>query len=77
MSLPQFAALTRRCKRGEMVTTPKSDKHKEYVRYAAHCLEIVPAATDQESHAVQREMAAEWLKLADTILHPSGPMKSK
>jgi hypothetical protein len=55
----------------------KNSKHKEYVRYAAHCLEMVPAVTDQEYRSVQREMAVEWLKLADGILHPLGPMKSK
>ena len=44
------------------------DKHKSYVRYAEHCLEMVTA--DQEFCAVQREMALEWLKLADAVLHP-------
>ena len=46
---------------------PKNDKHKEYVRYASHCLDIVPAISDQEFRAIQREMAAEWLKLADAV----------
>jgi len=55
----------------------KNSKHKEYVRYAAHCLEMVPAVTDQEYRATQHEMAAEWLKLADAIIHPLGSMKSK
>jgi hypothetical protein len=31
---------------------------------------MVTAAKDQESRAIQREMAAEWLKLADEIRHP-------
>lgn len=43
------------------------DKHKEYVRYAAHCLQIVPAVSDQEFRVIQRQMAAEWLKLADAV----------
>jgi hypothetical protein len=48
---------------------PKNDKHKNYVRYATHCLKMVPvAAVDHEYCAVQREMAAEWLKLADAVL---------
>jgi hypothetical protein len=47
----------------------KDDKHKRYTRYAAHCLQVVTAAS-QESQTIQREMAAEWLKLADTALHP-------
>jgi hypothetical protein len=52
---------------------PKNDTHKDYVRYAEHCLKMLPAVTDQEFRAVQREMAAEWLKLADTIIHPLKP----
>jgi hypothetical protein len=50
---------------------PKNDKHKEYARYAAHCLTMVNAARDSETRTVQREMAAEWLRLADAIRHPS------
>jgi hypothetical protein len=52
------------------MTVPQNDKHKEYVRYAEHCLDIVPVATDQNTRAVNRAMAAEWLKLADAVLHP-------
>jgi hypothetical protein len=47
-----------------------NDKHKEYARYAVHCLDMVPKIPDQEYQAIQREMAAEWLKLADAALHP-------
>jgi hypothetical protein len=32
---------------------------------------------DQEYRSVQREMAAEWLKLADAIIHPLGRTKLK
>jgi hypothetical protein len=53
-----------------ITAVPKNDKHKEYVRFAVHCLEIVPAIPDQEYRTTQREMAAEWLKLADGVLHP-------
>jgi hypothetical protein len=49
---------------------PKSDKHRDYARYAAHCLNMVAAAKEQEARAIQREMAAEWLRLADGVLHP-------
>jgi hypothetical protein len=52
------------------VTILKNDKHKEYARYANHCLEMTTMATDQDSRAVLREMAAEWLRLADAVLHP-------
>ena len=50
---------------------PPKTKYKEYAGYAAHCLKIVPAITDQEYRVVQREMAVEWLKLAETVLHSS------
>jgi hypothetical protein len=53
------------------MANPKNKKHKEYTRFAAHCLEMVTLARDQESRSIQREMAAEWLKLADAILRPS------
>jgi hypothetical protein len=45
----------------------KNDKHKKYARYAAHCLEMVPSAPDRDFRVIQREMAAEWLKLAETL----------
>ena len=46
---------------------PKDDKHKEYARYALYCLNMVAAVADQESRNIQREMAAEWLKLAESV----------
>jgi len=52
------------------MTVPQNDKHKDYMRYAEHCLDIVPAVTDQDARAINREMAAEWLKLADAVLRP-------
>jgi hypothetical protein len=57
------------------VKTPKNDKHKEYAHYAEHCLQMVPKIPDQEYRAIQREMAAEWIKLADAILQPLKPTK--
>ena len=54
--------------------TPKSDKHKEYAHYAEHCLQMMPVAPNQEYRAIQREMAAEWIRLADAILQPPKPM---
>jgi hypothetical protein len=47
-----------------------NDKNKEYARYAAHCLHMVTAAKNQDDRAIQREMAAEWIRLADTVLQP-------
>jgi hypothetical protein len=49
---------------------PKNERHKRYAHYAAHCLYLVTAATDPDARAIQREMAAEWLNLADDVLHP-------
>jgi hypothetical protein len=58
-----------------IVKTPKNEKHKEYAGYAVHCLQMVPKIPDQEYRAIQREMAAEWIKLADAILQPPKPTK--
>ena len=60
----------------------KNDTYKDYTRYAEHCLNMVAAITDQEARCVQREMAAEWLRLADAIRPPLkswkiGPLKSR
>ena len=46
---------------------PKNDKFKDYTRYAEHCLNMVAGTPDQELRCIQREMAAEWLRLADAI----------
>jgi hypothetical protein len=53
-----------------IMTVPKNDKFKDYARYAEHCLNMVAATRDQESRSIQREMAAEWLRLADTVRRP-------
>jgi hypothetical protein len=34
-----------------VVKIPKNDKHKEYARYAVHCLQMVTAAKDQETRS--------------------------
>jgi hypothetical protein len=47
-----------------------NDKYKDYARYAERCLNMVAATTDRESRSIQREMAAEWLRLADAIRRP-------
>jgi hypothetical protein len=52
-----------------------NDKHKEYAAYAEHCLQILPKMPDQEYEAIQREMAAEWIRLAETVLRPVLPTK--
>ena len=49
---------------------PKNDKFKDYTRYAEHCLNMVAETTDQESRSIRRDMAAEWLRLADVVRRP-------
>jgi hypothetical protein len=39
------------------MSVPENDKHTDYVRHAEHCLEMVPAVSEQEFRAIQREMA--------------------
>ena len=48
----------------------ESDKHKQYARFAAHCLDMVTIARDQKSRSIHREMALEWMRLADAMLSP-------
>jgi hypothetical protein len=48
----------------------KSDKHKDYVRYAEHCLNMVAATRDQEARAIQREMAVSPLRRAASWRDP-------
>ncbi len=55
------------------MAVPKNTKHKQYVRYADHCLTMVALAKDQDARSIQREMAAEWSKLADIGMHPQEP----
>jgi hypothetical protein len=50
-----------------------NEKRKEYARCAAHCLQMVAAAKEQELRSIQREMAAEWLKLAQAVGRPPKP----
>ena len=62
-----------------IMTVPKNDKFKDYARYAELCLNMVAATRDQQLRCIQREMAAEWLRLADTVQRGAlvGPSKCK
>ena len=51
---------------------PKFDKHEKYNQYADHCVKMAMIARDQKSHIIKREMAVEWLMLADPV-----PAKSR
>jgi hypothetical protein len=41
------------------------EDRERYVGFATHCLQLAKLATDQESRTIFKEMAAEWLKLAE------------
>jgi hypothetical protein len=51
----------------------KNEKHKQYARYAAYCLDLMAGAGDPDSSAIQREMATEWARLADALIQPANP----
>ncbi len=55
---------------GGVMSVPKNEKYKDYVRYAEHCLNVMTETTDQESRSIQRDMVVDWLRLADSIRHP-------
>jgi hypothetical protein len=52
------------------MANPKNEKRKQYAHYDAHCMYLVSAATDPDARTISREMAVEWLKLADAVLQP-------
>ena len=54
------------------MASQKTDQHKNYARYAAHCLSMAAAASTEKSRSIQRVMAAEWLRLADVALENEG-----
>jgi hypothetical protein len=54
----------------ESIPALKNDKFREYTRYAEYCLNMVVSTRDQELRCAQREMAAEWLRLADVVRRP-------
>jgi hypothetical protein len=49
----------------KIMAIPEPGKHEEYLHYAKHCLDMVRIATSRKARIIQREMAAEWFKLAD------------
>jgi hypothetical protein len=51
----------------------KANKYEEYRLYAEHCLKLVRLATSRKSRVIQRQMAAEWFKLADIFYAAEEP----
>jgi hypothetical protein len=41
---------------------------ERYVDFANHCLQLAATTSDGQSRLILREMAAQWLKLAETEL---------
>jgi hypothetical protein len=41
------------------------DKRERYVGYASHCLQLAKVVFDNQSRVFLKEMASEWLKLAE------------
>jgi hypothetical protein len=42
-----------------------TDKRERYVDYANCCLQLAKVVSDNNSRVLLREMASEWLKLAE------------
>jgi hypothetical protein len=51
----------------QMILPTGNDKHDEYTRYAEHALAASTTPPGHESRIVLREMAAEWLRLANGL----------
>jgi hypothetical protein len=53
---------------GDTLGNGNADKAAEYTRYAEHCVEMAKILRDREDRSLHREMAAEWLKLAQRLI---------
>ena len=49
-----------------MGSSNNNKREQEYRLYAEQCLKMVEVAQDRTTRVIQREMAAEWLRLADS-----------
>jgi hypothetical protein len=58
-------------KRGDGWQTDLST-NEQYVAFATQCLQLAKVAGDNQSRTVLREMAAEWLKLAEAAGETNG-----
>jgi hypothetical protein len=47
------------------------DERERYVGFATHCLQLAKVPAVRESRTILREMAAEWLKLAEAQANPT------
>jgi hypothetical protein len=46
----------------------RADKADEYMHYAEHCMKTARTISDREPRTLHREMAAEWIKLAQAMV---------
>jgi hypothetical protein len=51
-----------------MMQGPRTAKCEKYVGYANHCLILASTTTNEENRILLRQMAAEWLELAEAAL---------
>jgi hypothetical protein len=51
----------------------KASNYEEYWLYGEHCLKLVRIATSRKSRIIQRQIAAEWFKLADMFYAAEQP----
>ncbi len=49
--------------------SPTLETRERYVGYAEQCVRMAKRAEDPETREVLRDMAAEWLKLAECTRH--------
>jgi RNA 3'-terminal phosphate cyclase len=54
--------------KGGTVALSTADTAAEYTRYAEHCVETARILREQKARTLHREMAAEWIKLAQRLL---------
>jgi hypothetical protein len=47
-----------------------TDKRERYAGYSAYCLKLAKVIFDSQSRTMLREMASEWLKLAEDSYEP-------
>jgi hypothetical protein len=52
---------------GQIVGISKADKADEYMHYAEHCMKTARTISDREPRILHRQMAAEWIKLAQAM----------
>lgn len=48
-------------------TRMQRETSAEYRAYALLCVDLATASSDRDKRVALREMAAEWLRLADTV----------